>query len=89
MSVSRAQENAQKQEGNSKNWKKDTFFAVLIKENPMGYEAAVLPDPLMRNLFVKCLIIDKNNRKRYIDNFIFLSSRIAFTWRRKTRRGEF
>ena len=45
-----------------------SVFAALTKENPMGCQDTVIPDPIIKNHSVKCLKIEKKTRKPYIDN---------------------
>ena len=46
-----------------------TVFAALLKEFPKGRKDTVLPNPLLKNHFVKCLTFEKTTRKPYNDNF--------------------
>ena len=46
-----------------------TVFAALLKDVPMGCKDSVLPEPLLKNQNVNCLIFEKNTRKPYNDNF--------------------
>ena len=45
-----------------------TVFAALLKDVPMGCKVSVLPEPLLKNQNVNCLIFEKNTRKPYNDN---------------------
>ena len=47
-----------------------TFFAALLKEVLMGYQDALLPDPLMGNRSVKRLIFGEFSQEPYNDIFI-------------------
>ena len=44
-----------------------TVFAALLREVPMGFQDAVLPEPLTKNHTVKCVTYE-NTRKPYNDN---------------------
>ena len=48
-----------------------TVFAALLKDVPMGCKDSVLPEQLLKNQNVNCLIFEKNTRKPYNDNFCF------------------
>ena len=48
-----------------------TVFAALLKDVPMGCKDSVLPEPLLKNQNVNCLIFKKNTRKPYNDNLCF------------------
>ena len=61
------QENEPTQNGNIQA-DKCYIFAALLKNNPVGCKDTVLPDPLMKTSFVKCLIFEEHTRKPYIDN---------------------
>ena len=45
-----------------------TVFAVLLKDVPMGYMNAVLPELLLRNGTINCLTFEENTRQPYNDN---------------------
>ena len=47
---------------------KVTNFAASLKELSMAYKDTVLPDPLLKNLSLKCLTIEDIIRKPYKDN---------------------
>ena len=49
-----------------------TTFAALLRDIPMGCKDAVLPESLLKNHTVNCLIFEKNTRKPYIDNLCLL-----------------
>ena len=44
------------------------FFEALLKEVPMGCQETVLPDTLLKNHSVKCLIFEEIIQKPYKDN---------------------
>ena len=46
-----------------------TVFAALLKDVPLGYKDSVLPEPLLKNQLLNCLIFEKSTRKPYNDNF--------------------
>ena len=48
-----------------------TVFASLLKDVPMGCKDTNLPEPLLRNGNVNCLILEKNSRQSYNDNLCF------------------
>ena len=49
-----------------------TVFAALLKDVPMGYKNAVLPEPLLKNHTINCLTYEENTRQAYNDNlFLF------------------
>ena len=54
-----------------------TFSAALLKEVPMGCKIGILPDPLLRNLFVKSFTFQDFTRKSYNDN-LSLRRALAF-----------
>ena len=45
-----------------------TIFASLLKDVPMGCEDTVLPEPLLKNHNVNCLIFERNTSQPYNDN---------------------
>ena len=45
-----------------------TIFAALLKNLPMGCPDSVIPEPLLRNNHVNCLISDAHTREPYKDN---------------------
>ena len=45
-----------------------TVFAALLKDLPMGYKKAVLPEPLLKNHTINCLMYEENIRQPYNDN---------------------
>ena len=45
-----------------------TFFAALLKDVPMGYKNAVLPEPLLKIDRINCLTFEENTRQPYNDN---------------------
>ena len=47
---------------------KVTIFAALLKDIPMGWKDAVLPEPLLKNWTVNCLTFEQNTRQPYNDN---------------------
>ena len=46
-----------------------TVFAALLKDVPMGYKNAVLPETLLKNHTINCLTYEQNTRRPYNDNF--------------------
>ena len=62
-----------KRERANKKWKfykltNVKIFAALLKDIPMGCKDTVLPEPLLRNGKVNCLIFERNSRQPYNDN---------------------
>ena len=49
-----------------------TVFAALLKGVPMGYNDSVLPQPILKNQNVNCLIYEQNTKKPYKDNLCLL-----------------
>ena len=45
-----------------------TIFAALLRDIPMGCKDAVLPESLLRNPSIYCLIFERNTRQPYKDN---------------------
>ena len=45
-----------------------TVFAALLKDVPMGYMDAVLPEPLLKECTIKCLTYEEKTRQPYNDN---------------------
>ena len=45
-----------------------TVFAALLKDDPMGCKNAVLPEPLLKNCTINCLLYEENTRQPYNDN---------------------
>ena len=45
-----------------------TVFAPLVKDVPMGFKDAVLPELLLRNGTTNCLTYEENTRQPYNDN---------------------
>ena len=45
-----------------------TLFAALLKDVPMGCKNAVLPEPLLANHTINCLMFEENTRQPYMDN---------------------
>ena len=45
-----------------------TVFAALLKDVPMGCKNAVLPQPLLRNGTINCLLFEESTRQPYNDN---------------------
>ena len=45
-----------------------TVFAVLLEDEPMGCQNAVLPKPLLKNGTINCLTYEENTRQPYNDN---------------------
>ena len=43
-------------------------FAALLKDVPMGYKIAVLPEPLLKKHTINCLTFEENTRQPYNDN---------------------
>ena len=63
-------------------------FAALLKDVPMGCKDTVLPEPLLRNFNVNCLIFERNTSQPYDDNLCFFqSSCSAFIWQREVGGG--
>ena len=44
------------------------MFAALLKDVPMGWKNAVLPEPLLRNGTINCLTFEENTRQPYNNN---------------------
>ena len=44
-----------------------TVFAALLKDVPMGWKNAVLPEPLLKNHANNCLTYEENTRQPYND----------------------
>ena len=44
-----------------------TVFAALLKDVPMGCKDSALPEPLLKNQNVNCLIYEENTRKTFKD----------------------
>ena len=44
------------------------MFAALLRDIPMGCKDAVLPESLLRNPSIYCLIFERNTRQPYKDN---------------------
>ena len=44
-----------------------TVFAALLKDVPMGFKNAVLPEPLLRNGTFNSLTYEENTRQPYND----------------------
>ena len=58
-----------------------TVFAALLQDVPMGCKDTVLPEPLLRNRNVNCLIYEKNTLQPYNDNLCLLRSfALHFAW---------
>ena len=67
-----------------------TIFAALLREIPMWCKAAVILDPLLENLSVKCLTFEESIRKPYNDIMcLFRALALHLRGTRKTRRGIF
>ena len=45
-----------------------TVFAALLKDVPMGFKNALLPEPLLKNCTINCLTYDENTRQSNNDN---------------------
>ena len=45
-----------------------TVFAALLKNEPMGFKDAVLPEPQLRNGTINCLMFEENTRQPNNDN---------------------
>ena len=45
-----------------------TIFAALLKDVPVGCKDTTLPEPLLKNHDVNCLIFGRNTRQLYNDN---------------------
>ena len=45
-----------------------TIFAALLRDTPMGWKNAVLPESLLKNHAVNCLTYEQNTKKPYKDN---------------------
>ena len=45
-----------------------TVFAALLKDVPMGYKNAVLPEPLLKNHTINCLTFEESTRQPFNDN---------------------
>ena len=50
-----------------------TIFASSLKNVPMDCEDTVLPEPLLNNNNVKCLLFEKTTKQPYIDNLFFFA----------------
>ena len=49
-----------------------TVFAYLLKDVPVGCKNAILPEPLLRNGTINCLMYEKNARQPYNGNLCLL-----------------
>ena len=49
-----------------------TLFAALLRDIPMGYKDAVLPESFLKNHKAKCLTFEKITRKPYNDNLCLI-----------------
>ena len=45
-----------------------TIFAALLKKVPMGCPDSMIPEPLLRNNHVNCLVSDRDTKQPYNDN---------------------
>ena len=54
-----------------------TTFAALLKNLPMGCPDSVIPEPILSNHQVYCLISDAHTQQSYNDNFCLLRA-LAF-----------
>ena len=45
-----------------------TVFAAFLKDVPLGFKDAVLPEPLFKSFTFNCLTFEENTRKSYNDN---------------------
>ena len=45
-----------------------TVFAALLKDVPMGFKNALLPEPLLKNCTINCLTYEENTRQSNNDN---------------------
>ena len=50
------------------NTMQNAVFAALLKVVPMGCKDAVLPEPLLKNHTINCLIFEENTGQPYNDN---------------------
>ena len=64
-----------------------TIFAALLRDIPMGWKDAVLPESLFKIHTVNCLTYEQNTKKPYKDNFcLFRALALHLHW--KDRRLE-